>query len=148
MARDAARNREEIDGEDEVAAFEDAVIRRGYYPFRTDPGQLASSRPTRGAGTGSSSRRCSSVEKWMALADERLGGTGIRVLLCPGNDDQFEVDEVIAAPSASSSARGASIDIDGFQMVSTGWANRTPWNTYREEDEPDLRGGSRRRSRT
>src|SRR5262249_48327730 len=21
----------------------------------------------------------------------------------------------------------------------TGWANRTPWHTYREEDEPDLR---------
>jgi Icc-related predicted phosphoesterase len=24
-------------------------------------------------------------------------------------------------------------------MVSTGWANRTPWDTYREEDEPDLK---------
>ena len=31
------------------------------------------------------------------------------------------------------------VDLDGFQMVSTGWANRTPWDTYREEDEPDLR---------
>ena len=30
-------NREELVGEDKVAAFEDAVIRRGYYPFRTTP---------------------------------------------------------------------------------------------------------------
>ena len=30
------------------------------------------------------------------------------------------------------------VDIDGFQLASSGWANRTPWDTYREEDEPDL----------
>ena len=30
------------------------------------------------------------------------------------------------------------IDIDGFQLASSGWANRTPWDTYREEDEDAL----------
>ena len=30
-------NREKLEGEEAVAAFEDAVIRRGYYPFRTEP---------------------------------------------------------------------------------------------------------------
>jgi Icc-related predicted phosphoesterase len=33
---------------------------------------------------------------------------------------------------------GRIVDLDGFQLASTGWANRTPWNTYREEDESDL----------
>ena len=33
-------NRETLDGEDEVQAFEAAVQRRGYYPFRTDPDEL------------------------------------------------------------------------------------------------------------
>src|SRR5438445_12271972 len=28
--------------------------------------------------------------------------------------------------------------IDGFTMISTGWANRTPWNTHREETEEKL----------
>jgi Icc-related predicted phosphoesterase len=34
---------------------------------------------------------------------------------------------------------GKVLDLEGFQLVSSGWANRTPWDTYREEDEPDLR---------
>src|SRR5437868_14064573 len=33
-------NRAELVGEEQVVAFEDAVIRRGYYPFRTDPDEL------------------------------------------------------------------------------------------------------------
>ena len=79
------------------------------------------------------------VEKWMQMADEKLGGTGVRVFCCPGNDDQFEVDEIIENAKTVELAEGRVVDIDGFQMVSTGWSNRTPWNTYREEDEPDLR---------
>ena len=33
-------NRAELTTEEEVVAFEDAVIRRGYYPFRTTPDEL------------------------------------------------------------------------------------------------------------
>src|SRR5438132_9908151 len=33
-------NRHELAGEDEAAAFEDAVVRRGYYPFRTTPEEV------------------------------------------------------------------------------------------------------------
>src|SRR3954454_20452918 len=33
-------NREVLDGEEAVAAFEEAVGRRGYYPFRTTPEEL------------------------------------------------------------------------------------------------------------
>jgi Icc-related predicted phosphoesterase len=31
------------------------------------------------------------------------------------------------------------IDLDGFSLVSTGWANPTPWNTFRELPEDQLR---------
>src|SRR4051794_1178975 len=33
-------NREELEGEDAVREFEQAVIRRGYYPFRTTPDEV------------------------------------------------------------------------------------------------------------
>ena len=36
-------------------------------------------------------------------------------------------------------AEGQVIALDAqHEMISSGWSNRTPWNTYREEDEPDL----------
>ena len=66
---------------------------------------------------------------------------------CPGNDDQFEVDEVIEQAKHVELGEGRVVDIDGFQMASTGWANRTPWDTYREEDEPDLQGAHRQGDR-
>ena len=30
------------------------------------------------------------------------------------------------------------MDLDGFSLVSMGWTNPTPWNTYREAPEEDL----------
>jgi len=133
-------NRRELNSEEEVVAFEDAVIRRGYYPFRTNPDELRALHEDEPRWHALfQEKMLGTVEKWMKMADERLGGTGIRIICCPGNDDQFEVDEVIEAAKTVELGEGRVLDLDGFQLVSTGWANRTPWDTYREEDEPDLR---------
>jgi Icc-related predicted phosphoesterase len=131
--------RQELDGEEAVRAFEDAVARRGYYPFRTDPEEL---RELEGDEERLDrlfhEQMLATVERWMALADERLEGTGIACFVCPGNDDQFEVDAVVERARNVRCGEGAVVEVEGFQMASTGWANRTPWATYREEDEPDL----------
>jgi len=133
-------NRAEMTTEEEVLAFEDAVIRRGYYPFRTDPDELRELEHDEPRWHALfHEKMLETVDKWMRMADERIGGTGMRVFCCPGNDDQFEVDEIIENAKTVELAEGRVVDIDGFQMVSTGWSNRTPWDTYREADEPDLR---------
>jgi uncharacterized protein len=132
-------NRHDLAGEEEVAAFEEAVKRRGYYPFRTNREELAEyeADPDR-ADRFFHEQMLATVERWMALADERLGEARIKAYVCPGNDDQFDIDPVIENARHVHLAEGRVLDIDGFQMVSTGWSNRTPWETYREEDEPDL----------
>ena len=132
-------NREVLNGEEEVKRFEDAVIRRGYYPFRTTPDELEDLASEESKWHALFDQHMlATVEQWMQMADERLAGTGIRVFVCPGNDDQLEVDDVIARAKTVELGEGKVIDIDGFQLASTGWANRTPWDTYREEDEPVL----------
>jgi hypothetical protein len=133
-------NRNELDGEDAVVAFEQAVQRRGYYPFRTTPDDLEHlSQSEERWHKLFDEHMVGTVERWMAMADEKLGGTGIRVLVCPGNDDQLEIDEIVEAAKTVELGEGKVVDLDGFQLVSSGWANRTPWDTYREEDEPELR---------
>jgi Icc-related predicted phosphoesterase len=132
-------NRREFESEDEVKEFEESVMRRGYYPFRTDPDQMSEL-------TNSEELRdelfhkemLGTIERWMRMADEKLEGTGIDCFVSPGNDDQFEVDEIIAEAKRVRLAEGAVVEFGDFQMVSTGWSNRTPWDTYREEDEDDL----------
>jgi Icc-related predicted phosphoesterase len=132
-------NREELVGVDQVAAFEDAVCRRGYYPFRTTPQEVQELQENEARWHGLfEEEMLKTVERWMQLADEKLAGKGIRCFVCPGNDDQLNVDDVIRHAKTVELAEGEVVEIDGYQMVSSGWANRTPWDTYREEDEEDL----------
>ena len=79
------------------------------------------------------------VERWMALGDERLAGTGIRCIVSPANDDIFELDPIIERAKHLELGEANTIELDGFTLVSTGYANPTPWNTYRELPEPELR---------
>ena len=132
-------NRNDLDGEGAVAEFEQAVSRRGYYPFRTTPEEVHElSQDDERATELFRELMLQRVEEWMNLADERLEGTDLRCFVCPGNDDQFEVDEIIARAKRVEACEGAVVEMGDLQMASTGWANRTPWKTYREEDEPDL----------
>jgi Icc-related predicted phosphoesterase len=132
-------NRREFESEDEVKEFEESVMRRGYYPFRTDPdrmSELSSSEELRNELFHK--EMLGTVERCMRMADEKLEGTGIDCFVSPGNDDQFEVDEIISSAKHVRLAEGKVVEFGDFQMVSTGWSNRTPWDTYREEDEDDL----------
>ena len=80
------------------------------------------------------------VQRWMDLAADKLGGTGVRCFVCPGNDDEFEVDDVVLQAKGVELGEGRLIEIEGFTMISSGWSNPTPWNTHREESEEKLAG--------
>ena len=132
-------NRYNFETEEEVKEFEDAVRRRGYYPFRTDPDKMAELESDENLRNELFYKEMlGTIERWMQMADERLEGTDIRCFVSPGNDDQFEVDEIIAGAKRVELAEGEVVEFGDYQMVSTGWSNRTPWDTYREEDEEDL----------
>ena len=132
-------NRYDFEAEEEVKEFEDAVKRRGYYPFRTDPdnmSELESNEKLRDKLFHE--QMLGTIERWMRMADEKLEGTDIECFVSPGNDDQFEVDEIISEAKRVRLAEGKVVEFGDFQMISTGWSNRTPWDTYREEDEDQL----------
>ena len=79
------------------------------------------------------------VERWMALAEERLKGTGIKCYVSPGNDDFLEVDEALNSATYVINPEEKVVDIDGeHEMITLGYANHTPWNSPREVDEAVL----------
>jgi len=127
-------------GEDEARAMEKRIRDRGYYPVRLERDEVEAWAADPGLVENRfRSEMLASVERWMALADERLAGTGIRCVVSPANDDMFEIDPIIAAAGRVELGEANAIELDGFTLVSTGWANPTPWNTYRELPEPELR---------
>ncbi len=126
--------------EDEVKAMEKRIADRGYYPIRlTDDEVAAWEGDPALVDTRFKAEMVGMVERWMALADERLKGKGIRCIVSPANDDIFELDPIIAAAELVDLGEQNTIELDGFTMVSTGWANPTPWNTFRELPEDQLR---------
>jgi uncharacterized protein len=79
------------------------------------------------------------AERWVTFADEKLAGTGIKCFVCPGNDDMFELDEILASSKSITMAEGKILDLDGhYNMLSCGWSNPTPWDTHRECSEEEL----------
>lgn len=133
--------RHELDGAGEIARYERLIRDRGYYPIRLTSEELAeySREPERlDALFHEAMRR--TVEEWIALADERLAKTQVPCVVCPGNDDSEDIDDLLATAAWLQVGEGRAVDLPGgYQMVSTGWSNRTPWDTHREDDEPQLR---------
>ncbi len=80
------------------------------------------------------------MQSWLELATERLGGGDVPLVLIPGNDDEFVIDEILNRPEFSTiNADGKVIDLPGgLQLLACGWSNHTPWQTPREESEDEL----------
>jgi uncharacterized protein len=126
--------------EDEVRAMEKRISDRGYYPIRLTPEEVTAWEADPAlVDTRFKAEMVANVQRWMALADERLKGTSIRCIVSPANDDIFELDPVIDAAERVELGEQNMIELDGFTMVSTGYANTTPWNTFRELPEAELR---------
>jgi Icc-related predicted phosphoesterase len=127
-------------GEDEVAAMEKRIADRGYYPIRLSPEEMTDWQANPEKVDARFKREMlSQVQRWMDLADERLAGKGIRCIVSPANDDIFELDPIIDAAKEVELGESNLIDLEGISLVSTGWANPTPWNTFRELPEDQLR---------
>jgi len=130
-----------LSSEEEVKSMVTAIQNRGYYPYITNPDEVAEISGTKGDSDKLFLRLVLETgQKWMEYADAKLAGTGIRCYVCPGNDDIFELDEVVAASKSIQLAEGRVIPLDDHhEMASSGWCNPTPWDTHREEPEEALR---------
>jgi Icc-related predicted phosphoesterase len=128
-----------LSGEDEVLAFERRVADTGAYTWRVDEAgeQELAADPSR-VERLFRQLVLERIERWVALADERLAGSGVRCLVSGGNDDFFEVDDALRASSVIEVPEDRVVDLDGHELIGLGYANPTPWDCPRDLPEPDL----------
>jgi uncharacterized protein len=127
----------------ETRADLDAMLTRirnsGFYPAVVTPDELQHLSQEEGAvDRRFTTEMISSLDRWLDMADGKLRGGQIPCILNGGNDDIFEIDNIIESSPCVSFAEGKLLDLDGFSLVSMGWTNPTPWDTYREAPEPEL----------
>jgi Icc-related predicted phosphoesterase len=77
------------------------------------------------------------VQRWVGIADAKLAGTGVRCLVMPGNDDEPVIDGVLAS-EAVENPDGRVVRVGDHQVLSSCWANPTPWDSPREEPDEAL----------
>lgn len=129
-----------LNGNAEVEKMVQTIQNRGYYPYVTDPDEVQYIFSTPGKTDELFlDQVIKTIQRWMDYADAKLNGAGISCYVCPGNDDTFEIDSVIASSKCVRSLEGQVIELDGnHQLVNSGWSNPTPWQTHREEPEEAL----------
>jgi len=130
----------DVSTDEELADMKKRIRSRGYYPYMTNPDEIAElqKNPER-IGRIFSQEVLKVVQQWMDLADKKLDGSGMKVYCSPGNDDMDEVDDVIRSSRRVLLVEGQITPLDdNHEMIASGWSNRTPWDTHREEDEDQL----------
>lgn len=130
-----------LDTQEEVDKMVATIKDRGYYPYLTDPDEVSEILATSGRSDEIFLKEAvKTMQHWMEYADTRLEVSGIRCYVCPGNDDMFEIDDVIRQSKHVNLAEGKVIELDEHhEMINAGWSTPTPWSTPREESEEQLR---------
>jgi Icc-related predicted phosphoesterase len=80
------------------------------------------------------------LREWIEMLLKSIEPKKLKAVIMPGNDDAFEVDNVIREYED----RGVIwpldnvIEVGGFETISLSEVNPTPWNSPREVEEKDL----------
>jgi Icc-related predicted phosphoesterase len=76
------------------------------------------------------------VREWVELAERRANGAGVYVIA--GNDDPWLIDDVLGSGDRVVLCDHRIVRVGGHELLSSSYANRTPWDSPRELDEDEL----------
>lgn len=133
---------EQLETEGDVARARERIAGLGFYDTVVDEDEYQAIRDSEGAVEQLwESLARERLERWIELAEDRLGPAGIRCYVSGGNDDLTEVMTTLPATGTRSfvGCEGRVVPIDGeHTMVSLPYVNPTPWKTPREASEEQL----------
>jgi Icc-related predicted phosphoesterase len=129
-----------MDTQAELEEVQKQIRNKGSYPAIVTPDELKELSDEEGAvDRRFSQEMVHSLDRWLDMADGKLRGGEIPCILNGGNDDIWEIDDIIESSPCVSFGEGKALDLDGFHLVSMGWTNPTPWDTFREAPEGELK---------
>ena len=78
------------------------------------------------------------IENWLIKVDEILP-KDVRVVMNPGNDDTFAIDEVLKKSNRVEYTLEKCVELDDkHSLIACDWVNPTPWSSPRECKEGEL----------
>jgi uncharacterized protein len=132
-------HRYDIEDDPELARVERLISDVGYYPWRSEPGALDARIADGLIDDLLLELMQQRLHRWMEMADERLRPLGKPVFWMLGNDDPPSLDEPLKAAPWGEHAEGHVLPLDDeHALLSWGWSNPTPWDSFREMSEDEL----------
>jgi Icc-related predicted phosphoesterase len=136
------QGRDESFDPDGLDAFTGSVERAGFYWTVLDPDEheavAGDPLATHALFHELASER---LAGWLALAEERLARTGIRLFMTGGNDDEPTVLETLERHDGEQvvASEGRLVELDDVHtMITVGLSTPTPWDTPREASEDEI----------
>jgi Icc-related predicted phosphoesterase len=125
--------------ESELPEFETKCRMVAYMPYRTTPEEAAYIASDEQAREDLFERmECEVVETWLSLIPDRVPDH-VRIIMSPGNDDKFAIDEVIRANDRVIFGEEEVVYLDDeHEVLCFGWSNPTPFDSPRECSEEEL----------
>lgn len=134
----AFQGAEEMVSADELEDVERRIKFNGFYPRVTDASEMQRmTEDPEYVARLFEETIAAQVTGWCELAAERLADD-VRCIITPGNDDPRVIDGVLARASKVECPELATVELGPVWLASLGNTNRTPWDTDREFDEPEL----------
>jgi uncharacterized protein len=133
------RTHTEVQTQEELDKLKKTIEMMGYYWVHQTPGEFAEYQadPVK-VDALFKKLMLQRLKEWIALADERLAGSGYKVYMAPGNDDHLEVDQVIEDSAAIVNCNNKNVMLGDHEMITFCFSNPTPWDTPREKPDEEL----------
>ena len=125
--------------EDELPKLLNEIRRVGYYYYHCDRPKYEEFRAKPELVTELFDKlMLQTIENWLAKIDEILP-KDMRVIMNPGNDDTFAIDELLKNSKRVEYTLGRCVGLDDkHSVVACDWVNPTPWDSPRECEEKEL----------
>ncbi len=123
----------------DIPAFEEKVRRVSYIPYVTTPEEANILEADKEKTEKLFAKlQVEIITKWLSLIPERVP-KNCKVILSPGNDDVFVIDDVIRKDSNVIFGEEEVVHLDEeHEVACCGWTNFTPWHSPRECSEEEL----------
>lgn len=125
--------------EEEVPKFEEKCRLIAYIPYRTTPEEAHRIATDEEYRENLFERlEAETIGHWLSLIPDRVPDK-CKVIMSPGNDDKFSVDEVLRRDPRVIYGSDEVVWLDDeHEVLCCGWANKTPFNSPRELTEEEL----------
>ena len=129
-----------VKGDDELNKTLEEIRLKGFYPFLTTIEEAKELQRNKNKLDALFNQlMVEGIDRWMNLIENNVDEK-IQVIVNPGNDDIFEIDDIIKKHSRIIYPIDKVVTIsEKYEMITCAWVNPTPWKSPRECSEEELK---------